>query len=49
MRWVRGLVKILFEEVGFEMFSEDGQGLCCTSFMGFHLGARIEKCFDWAE
>ena len=29
-----GLCKILFEEVGFQMFSEDGQGLCCLSFRG---------------
>ena len=25
---------MLFEEVGFQMFSEDGQGLCCPSFEG---------------
>ena len=30
----RGLVKILFEEVGFQVLSEDGQGLCCPSFRG---------------
>ena len=27
-----GLFKILFEDVGFQMFLEDGQGLCCPSF-----------------
>ena len=29
-----GLFTILFEEVGFQMFLEDGQGLCCPSFRG---------------
>ena len=28
------LFEILFEEVGFQMFSEDGQRLCCLSFRG---------------
>ena len=27
-----GLFKKLFEDVGFQMFSEDGQGICCPSF-----------------
>jgi hypothetical protein len=26
--------KILFEEVGFQMFLKDGQGLCCPRFRG---------------
>jgi hypothetical protein len=29
-----GLFKILFKEVGFQMFSEDGPGLCCPRFRG---------------
>ena len=29
-----GLFKVLFEEVGVQMFLEDGQGLCCPSFRG---------------
>jgi hypothetical protein len=28
------LLKILFKEVGFQMFSEDGQGLYCHSLKG---------------
>jgi hypothetical protein len=49
---VQGLFKILFEEVGIQMFSEDGQGLCCPSFRGgwfHHWGARTEESLDWAE
>jgi hypothetical protein len=30
----RGLFKILFEEMEFQVFLEDGRGLCCPSFRG---------------
>jgi hypothetical protein len=45
-----GLFNILFEEVGFQMFSEDGQGLCCPSFRGKRV--PLLECQDreeWAE
>ena len=34
------------------MFSEDGEGLCCSDIRGSLLhqwGARTEKSFDWAD
>lgn len=30
----RGVFKILFKELGFQTFSEDGQELCCPSISG---------------
>lgn len=41
-----GLFTILFERVGFQMFSEHRQGLCCSSFRGKlvpHRGAGTEE------
>lgn len=46
------LIKILSEEVGFQMFLEDGQELCYHNMRGssFHYwGARTENSFDWDE
>jgi hypothetical protein len=38
---VRSQRGILFEEVGLQMFLEDGEGLCCPSFRGDVSLARM--------
>jgi hypothetical protein len=35
---------MLFEEVGFQVLSEDGQGLCCPSFSG-----KLVPPLEWQD
>jgi hypothetical protein len=45
-----GLLKILFEEVGFQMFSEDEQDVLASGGSWVHhWGTRTEKSLDWDE
>ena len=46
-----GLFKIAFDYVGFQMFWEDGRGLCCPSIRGKLVPPALTGLysFDWAE